>query len=194
MLDVRLPGLSGLDLQTALGEHQGRTPIIFISGYGDVPTSVRAMKHGAVDFLQKPLHDRDAFDAVHAALRRSHEARTERAERLVLEHRLATLTPREREVLDLVVTGMLNKQIATSLGTAEKTGPQSSRDDEDAGGSVAELVRMTEKLAAASTPTGPADGREPPQRTTADEATTHPAPGAGAGCGPPDRGRQFAPP
>jgi FixJ family two-component response regulator len=150
VLDVRLPGFSGLDLQTVLAEDRGTIPIVFISGYGDVPISVRAMKDGAVDFLQKPFRDQDLLDAVHAALRRSREAQAERAELTVLERRRAILTPREREVLDLVVTGMSNKQIATSLGAAEKTikvhrGRVMTKLQ---AASVAELVRMTEKLAA----------------------------------------------
>lgn len=121
VLDVRLPGPSGLDLQTALEGDRRTPPIVFITGHGDVPISVRAMKHGAVDFLQKPFHDQDLLDAVHAALRRSRQERAEGAELAVLGHRRDTLTPREREVLDLVVTGMPNKQIAAMLGTAEKT-------------------------------------------------------------------------
>lgn len=147
VLDVRLPGLSGLDLQAALGEEGSTTPIVFISGYGDVPISVRAMKHGAVDFLQKPFHDQDLLDAVHAALRRSRDAGAERAERTALERRRASLTPREREVLQLVVTGMPNKQIAASLGGAEKTIKvhRARVMAKMQAGSVAELVRMTQK-------------------------------------------------
>jgi FixJ family two-component response regulator len=181
VLDVRLPGLSGLDLQVALGPRQGTVPIVFISGHGDVPMSVRAMKHGAVDFILKPFHDQDLLDAVHAALRRSREARAERAEREVLERRRATLTPREREVLELVVTGMLNKQIAAALGGAEKTVKvhRARVMIKMQAGSVAELVRMTEKLAAAPIPPGRADGREPPRGTTADEATALPASAGG---------------
>lgn len=147
VLDVRLPGLSGLDLQTLLGEDWGTTPIVFISGYGDVPISVRAMKHGAVDFLQKPFRDQHLLDAVHGALRRSCEAWAERAAHAVLERRRASLTPREREVLELVVTGMSNKQVGASLGAAEKTIKihRARVMTKMQAGSVPELVRMTQK-------------------------------------------------
>jgi FixJ family two-component response regulator len=121
VLDVRLPGPSGLDLQSALSQAQHEIPIVFITGHGTVPTSVRAMKGGAVDFLQKPFDDRDLLDAVQRALQRSRAGRADQAERAKVEERLGRLTPREREVLALVVTGLLNKQIADKLGIAEKT-------------------------------------------------------------------------
>ena len=149
VLDVRLPGPSGLDLQSALSEAGRDVPIVFITGHGTVPTSVRAMKGGAVDFLQKPFNDQELLDSVQRALRRSTEERADRAERAELERRVASLTPREREVLVLVVAGMLNKQIADKLGIAEKTikvhrGRVMEKMQAD---SVADLVRMSEKLA-----------------------------------------------
>lgn len=149
VLDVRLPGPSGLDLQSALSEAGRDVPIVFITGHGTVPTSVRAMKGGAVDFLQKPFNDQELLDSVQRALRRSTEERADRAERAELERRVASLTPREREVLVLVVAGMLNKQIADQLGIAEKTikvhrGRVMEKMQAD---SVADLVRMSEKLA-----------------------------------------------
>lgn len=150
VLDVRLPGPSGLDLQSALSRSGRDVPIVFISGHGSVPTSVRAMKGGAVDFLEKPFNEQDLLDSVQHALQRSREQRADRAERAELERRLETLTPREREVLTLVVAGMLNKQIADQLGSAEKTvkvhrGRVMDKMEAD---SVADLVRMTEKLGA----------------------------------------------
>ena len=149
VLDVRLPGPSGLDLQAALTQADRSVPIVFITGHGNVPTSVRAMKGGAVDFLQKPFNDQELLDCVQRALRRSGEERAERAERSELERRVGSLTPREREVLLLVVAGMLNKQIADKLGIAEKTikvhrGRVMEKMQAD---SIADLVRMSEKLA-----------------------------------------------
>jgi RNA polymerase sigma factor (sigma-70 family) len=149
VLDVRLPGPSGLDLQAALTKADRSVPIVFITGHGNVPTSVRAMKGGAVDFLQKPFNDQELLDCVQRALRRSGEERAERAERSELERRVGSLTPREREVLLLVVAGMLNKQIADKLGIAEKTikvhrGRVMEKMQAD---SIADLVRMSEKLA-----------------------------------------------
>ena len=147
VLDVRLPGLSGLDLQAAMGQSQRAMPIIFITGRGNVPMTVRAMKGGAQDFLEKPFDDQELLDAIQRALARSQEARAEDAERADIERRLATLTPRERQVLELVVAGLLNKQIAGELGAAEKTikvhrGRVMKKMQ---AGSVAELVRMTQK-------------------------------------------------
>ncbi len=147
VLDVRLPGLSGLDLQAAMGQSQRAMPIIFITGRGNVPMTVRAMKGGAQDFLEKPFDDQELLDAIQRALARSQEARAEDAERADIERRLATLTPRERQVLELVVAGLLNKQIAGELGAAEKTikvhrGRVMKKMQAD---SVAGLVRMTQK-------------------------------------------------
>jgi FixJ family two-component response regulator len=148
ILDIRLPGPSGLDLQEALARAGRDVPIVFITGHGDVPTSVRAMKGGAIDFLQKPFNDQDLLDCVQRALSHSRAKLAERVERTELEGRLDTLTPREREVLLQVITGKLNKQIASDLGIAEKTIKvhrgrvmQKMR-----AGSVADLVRMVEKL------------------------------------------------
>jgi FixJ family two-component response regulator len=121
VLDVQLPGQSGLDLQTALEEAELNIPIVFVTGHGDVPTSVRAMKAGAVDFLEKPFEDRELLDSIHRALDESRERRADRAERAVIRQRIDSLTPREHQVLELLVTGMLNKQVAGELGAAEKT-------------------------------------------------------------------------
>jgi len=148
VLDVRLTGKTGFDLQSDLGEAQRALPIIFLTGYGDVPTSVRAMKGGAFDFLQKPCDDRELLDAIARALARSRQGQAETAERRELQRRVETLTPREREVLALVVTGRLNKQIAVELGAAEKTikvhrGRMMKKMGAE---SVAELVGMAQKL------------------------------------------------
>ena len=121
ILDLRLRGPSGLDLQAELGGKQQSIPIIFITGHGTVPASVRAMKGGALDFLEKPFDDGELLESVQRALARSRDAHTEHAERDAIQHRLETLTPRERQVMGLVVRGMLNKQIAADLGAAEKT-------------------------------------------------------------------------
>jgi FixJ family two-component response regulator len=148
ILDIRLPGPSGLDLQERLSRAGRDLPIIFITGHGDVPTSVRAMKGGAIDFLQKPFNDQELLDCVHRALARSREQQAERAERAELRGHLDTLTPREREVLLQVVTGKLNKQIAGDLGIAEKTIKvhRGRVMQKMQAGSVADLVRMVEKL------------------------------------------------
>jgi FixJ family two-component response regulator len=148
VLDLRLPGPSGLDLQLALLKRSRTIPIIFISGHGDVPITARAMKGGAIDFLSKPFNDQDLLDAVQRALAKDRLARAEAAERAVIERHVATLTPRERQVMLLVVRGLLNKQIAGELGAAEKTikihrGRMMQKME---AGSVAELVRMTEKV------------------------------------------------
>ncbi len=121
VLDVRLPGLSGLDLQQELADRGIQIPIIFITGHADVPMSVQAMKAGAVEFLTKPFRDQDLLDAVHSAAEHDRAARQHRAEVAALRARYGSLTPREREVMHLVATGMLNKQIAAELGTSEVT-------------------------------------------------------------------------
>jgi len=121
VLDVRLPGLNGLQLQEALNRKGYPLAIIFITGHGDVPMSVRAMKAGAVDFLQKPFEDGDLLDAIHRATARTRDAFAKRETSTQIQSRYDTLTPRERQVLCLVVTGLLNKQVAAELGAAEKT-------------------------------------------------------------------------
>ena len=121
VLDVQMPGLSGLELQQELKALTPPISIIFVTGYGDVPMSVRAMKDGATDFLGKPIHDQDLLRAVQQALARNSQDRTRYAELFDLQQRADTLTPREREVMALVVRGRLNKQVAGELGTVEKT-------------------------------------------------------------------------
>ena len=121
VVDVRMPGLSGLDLQECLSASGWISPIIFITGHGTVPMSVRAMKAGAVNFLQKPFEDQEILDSIHEAVEREMSARREQAQRLELERQIKALTPREREVFALVVSGLPNKRIAGKLGTSEKT-------------------------------------------------------------------------
>ena len=148
ILDVRLPGLSGLHLQRELAERGNHIPIIFITGHGDIPMSVQAMKAGAVEFLTKPFRDQDLLDAIEQATERDRTARRQRVETVELSTRYGSLTPREREVMQLVVTGLLNKQIAVQLSISEKTVNvhraqvmQKMKAD-----SLADLVRMSEKL------------------------------------------------
>ena len=148
ILDVELPGLSGLDLQAELAKSGIEMPIVFLTGHGDIPMSVRAMKAGAVEFLTKPFGKQELLDAIKEALLRDGEVRKQRSENLELQKRLATLTPRERQVLALVVTGRLNKQIAGELGTTDLTikvhrGRVMRKMGAD---SLADLVRMAEKL------------------------------------------------
>ncbi|MGC2492595.1 response regulator transcription factor [Candidatus Binatus sp.] len=148
VLDVRLPGLSGLDLQRELAAHGINLPVIFITGHGDIPMSVRAMKAGALEFLTKPFRDQDLLDAIQQALERDRGARQHRAENAELRERFDSLTSREREVMGLVVSGLLYKQIAGELGTSEVTIKihRSQVMKKMGAGSLAELVRMTEKL------------------------------------------------
>jgi FixJ family two-component response regulator len=148
ILDVELPGLSGLDLQTDLAKSGIEVPIIFLTGHGDVPKSVRAMKAGAVEFLTKPFRAEELVDAVRQALVRNGHFRKQRSEILELRQRLGTLTPRESQVLALVVAGLLNKQIAGELGTTELTikvhrGRVMRKMN---AASLADLVRMAGKL------------------------------------------------
>lgn len=121
LLDVRMPGPSGLDLQAALPAHKVGLPVIFMTGFADVPTSVRAMKAGAVDFLEKPVQRQDLLDAIGRALQRDERQRRERDDMERLQQRFALLTPREQDVLEQVVAGKLNKQIATALQVSERT-------------------------------------------------------------------------
>jgi FixJ family two-component response regulator len=148
ILDVRMPGSSGLDLQRQLVDARIDIPIIFLTGHADVRVSVRAMKAGAVEFLTKPVSDQELLDAVHQALARSRASRASRAERADLQHRYESLTSREREVLHLVASGMLNKQIAGALGISIVTVKlhRGHVMQKMAAGSLAELVKMVERV------------------------------------------------
>ncbi len=174
VLDVQLPDVSGLDLLPELGAGAAPIPIIFITGHGTIPMSVRAMKAGAMEFLTKPFREEDLLTAIEHALERDREARRERAEVQAVWERLEALTPREREVLDLVVTGRMNKQIAAELGAAEQTIKQHrGRVMRKLGvDSVADLVRLVERA------TGQPGGR----------------PASGSAAGQPGAGAEGAPP
>ena len=153
VLDVRLPGSSGMDLQQQLARSEEPIPIIFITGHGDIPMSVRALKAGAVEFLTKPIRDQDLLDAIHQALKTDRAAREQRVRTAELRRRHKTLTPREREVMQWVVTGMPNKQIAGKLGTSEITvkmhrGQVMHKMKAD---SVVELLRFAEAIARTNT-------------------------------------------
>jgi FixJ family two-component response regulator len=148
VLDIRLPGISGLDFQRELAQANIHIPIIFITAHGDIPMTVRAMKAGAVEFLTKPFRDQDLLDAIQFALERDRARRQQEAEVAMLRERFESLTSREREVLPLVVSGLLNKQIAAEIGTSETTvkvhrGQLIRKMGAD---SLADLVRMAEKM------------------------------------------------
>ncbi len=148
VLDVRLRGLSGLDFQCELAARNIRIPIVFVTGHGDIPMSVRAMKAGAIEFLTKPYRDQDVLDAVRIALERDRARREQEKEVTDLQQRFDSLTPREQEVVSMVASGMLNKQIASELGTAENTVKvhRSRAMEKMNAQSFADLVRMIEKL------------------------------------------------
>jgi FixJ family two-component response regulator len=148
VLDIRLPGMSGLDFQRELAKAKNEIPAIFITAHGDIPMTVRAMKAGAVEFLTKPFRDQDLLDAIQVALERDRTRRQREAEVAILRERLESLTPREREVLPQVVSGLLNKQVAAELGTTEATIKvhRSQLMRKMGADSLPELVRMAEKI------------------------------------------------
>jgi RNA polymerase sigma factor (sigma-70 family) len=148
ILDVRMPGMSGLDLQEKLVSSKTPFPVIFITGHGTVPMSVRAMKAGAVDFLQKPFEEQDLLDAINRAITRQRERKSKKDEADELQQRVKALTAREYEVFSLLVTGMANKEIAHKLGTSERTvkAHRAQIMEKMNAGSLADLVRFAEKL------------------------------------------------
>src|SRR5579872_4669232 len=148
VLDIRLPGISGLTLQRQLAETDVQIPIIFITSHRDVPMTVRAMKAGAVEFLTKPFHDQDLLDAIHLAIEKDRARRQQDSEIAVLRDRFQSLSPREREVVVMVVSGMLNKQIAAQIGSAENTVKvhRSRAMEKMQANSLADLVKKIERL------------------------------------------------
>lgn len=157
VLDVQLPDLNGLDLQAELARTDTPLPIVFLTGHGDIPMSVKAMKAGAVEFLTKPFQQRDLLEAIRGAIAHDRAARLERAERAELRRRYDSLTPRERHVLARIVAGRMNKQIAAEFGTSEAT-VKEQRGQVMAkmqAGSLAELVRIASRLGVPPTQSGP---------------------------------------
>ena len=146
--DIRMPGLSGLELQQELAERHVDIPIIFITGHGDIPMAVKAMKSGAVDFIQKPFRDQDLLDRIHQALQIARSSQDARLETTTIQERVGTLTPREREVMDKVVKGCANKVIAMDLGVSQRTVElHRARVMQKMGArSLAELVRLAQKI------------------------------------------------
>lgn len=184
VVELCLPGLSGLELQQSLIRAGSAVPIIFVSGHADVASSVRAMKAGAIDFLQKPLSNQALLDVVHAALRRDREARRDRAKVAAIRQRFNTLSRRERDVLRIVIQGRLNRQIADELGISEKTVKfhRGNMMKKMQAGSLAELVHDADRLAGAESPSGVRAARS--GRAGYDErarAYFKPASGVGAG-------------
>jgi len=156
VLDVRLPGLSGLDLQRELARTDSTLPIVFLTGHGDIPMSVRAMKAGAVEFLTKPVREQDLLEAIRLAVERDRAGRRDRQELATLRRRYDSLTPREREVMAGIVAGLLNKQIAAEFGTSEAT-VKEQRGKVMAkmqAGSLADLVRLAARLGVAPAESG----------------------------------------
>ncbi|CDY76339.1 Nitrogen regulation protein NR(I) [Caballeronia glathei] len=162
VLDVRLPDLNGLELQRRLNGASATLPIIFITGYGDIPMTVSAMKAGAADFLAKPVSDVDLLGAIESALGRSDEALASRSEIDAIHRRLGRLTPREREVLSLIVKGLLNKQVACELGTVEKTIKvhRARVMEKMEVHSLAELVRISDKAGIIARDQAPASAQQ----------------------------------
>ena len=148
VLDIRLPGISGLDFQRELVQAKNGIPIVFITAHGDIPMTVRAMKAGAVEFLTKPFRDQDLLDAIQVGLERDRVRRQRQAETAMLRERFESLTPREREILPLVVSGLLNKQVAAEIGATEATVKvhRSQLMRKMGASSLADLVRMSEKM------------------------------------------------
>jgi RNA polymerase sigma factor (sigma-70 family) len=148
VLDIRLPGISGLDLQRPLAKANIQIPIVFITARGDIPMTVRAIKAGVLEFLTKPFRDQDLLDAIQRALERDRSRRRQETTLAVLRERFESLTPREREVVGMVVSGMLNKQVAAQIGIAESTVKvhRSRAIEKLQAQSLAELVKMIEKL------------------------------------------------